>query len=230
MPLSPWRLIRKLTSGIVPTGSIWPPIDHELVDIKSQGLLRGRVLNAGCGWRDISHLIEGELINQDLTWPGDERDNVHIFSPLHEIPAPDDHVDTILCIAVLEHVINPVDVVKELTRVLRPGGTLVASVPFMQPEHKVPTDFQRYTRDGLEVLLMNEGLQVIEIKPLFTVYHTLYWISEEWLKLKSKLHYKIARRIILPILALLAKKSQTSSDKIASAFRIVATKKETLAE
>lgn len=226
MTRSPWGLIRKLTSGIVPTGSIWPAIDYELLDIKSQGLLRGRVLNAGCGWRDISHLIEGELVNQDLTWPGDERDNVHIFSPLHEIPLPDGHFDTILCIAVLEHVINPVDVVRELTRVLRPGGILVASVPFLQPEHKVPTDFQRYTHDGLEVLFLNGGLRVIETKPIFTVYHTLYWVCEEWLKLKNNLRYKLARRCILPALRLLAKKSQTSSDKIASAFRILATKPE----
>lgn len=217
------NLLSKLSSST----SIWPPIDYELNDIRDQGLLSGRVLNAGCGWRDISHLIDGELFNQDLTWPGDERTNVQIFSPLHEIPFPEGSFDTVLCIAVLEHVINPIEVVKELVRVLKPGGTLVASVPFLQPEHKVPTDYQRYTHDGLEVLFRNEGLCIVENQPIFTVYHTLYWIAEEWLKLKQTLRYKLIRRSMLPVLAFMAKRSQTVSETTASAFRVIARKPET---
>jgi SAM-dependent methyltransferase len=224
MPGSPRNLFKRVKARLFPATSIWPPIDYELSDIKDQGLLQGQVLNAGCGWRDLSHLIEGELTNQDLTWPGDKRENVHIFSPLHQIPRPDNYFDAVLCIAVLEHVINPDAVMKELTRVLKPGGTLVASVPFLQPEHKVPTDFQRYTRDGLEVLFVNEGLKVIDIQPLFTVYHTIYWICEEWLQLKNNIKYRVAKSTILPAIAFLAKKSSTCSDKIASAFRVVATK------
>ena len=129
------RFIRRLIP--VESGSIWPPIDYELADIASKGLLGGKVLNAGAGWRDISHLVAGELVNQDLTWEGDERTNIDIYSPLHRIPVPDSTFDAILCIAVLEHVVNPVEVVEEMARVLKPGGCLVASVPFLQPEHKV---------------------------------------------------------------------------------------------
>lgn len=182
------------------------------------------MLNAGCGWRDVSHLVDGELVNQDLRWPDDSRKNVHIFSPLHEIPVRDNYFDAILCIAVLEHVINPVEVVKELTRVLKPGGLLVVSVPFMQPEHKVPADYQRYTRDGVEVLLQDQGLSVLESKPIFTIYHTLYWIIDEWLQLKTTFPYRTARMLLLPVLASRAKRSSTTSVKIASAFRALAVK------
>jgi hypothetical protein len=38
-------------------------------------------------------------------------------------------------------------------RVLKPGGYLIATVPFLQPEHKIPTDSQRDTRDGLAALM-----------------------------------------------------------------------------
>jgi ubiquinone/menaquinone biosynthesis C-methylase UbiE len=93
----------------------------------------------------------------------DTRTNVDIVSPLHSIPRPDGTFDTILCIAVLEHVENPEEVTAEMSRVLKPGGYLVATVPFLQPEHKIPTDFQRYTRDGLSTLVARHGFIVMDL-------------------------------------------------------------------
>ncbi len=104
--------IRKLTSQSV----IWPPIEYELLDAKKAGYLKGKILNAGAGWRDLSHLVDGELINQDITWPDDDRKNTHIFSPIHNIPVADNTFDTILCIAVLEHVENPEEIIPEFLR------------------------------------------------------------------------------------------------------------------
>jgi SAM-dependent methyltransferase len=211
---------RKWTSQ----ATVWPPIDYELVDIKERGLLRGLVLNAGSGWRDISHVVDGTLVNQDIAWPDDRRTNLDITSPLHEIPRPDGTFDTVLCIAVLEHVENPEDVTAEMFRVLKPGGRLIASVPFLQPEHKIPTDFQRYTRDGLSALVMRHGFAVEEIRPLFTVYHTLHWIVYEWLHIKNTFFYRLMRIMLLPMLAALAKNSTSVSDKVASVFRVIARK------
>lgn len=111
--------------------AVWPPIEYELLDLKARGLLRGTVLNAGCGWHDVGHLIEGTLINQDISWPGDTRTNVDIFSPIHRIPRPEGAFDTVLCIAVLEHVANPIEIVAEFFRVTKAGGRVIASVPFL---------------------------------------------------------------------------------------------------
>lgn len=206
-------------------GDIWPPIDYELEDIGKAGRLSGMVLNAGAGWRDLSHLIDGKLVNQDITWDGDTRTNIDLIAPLHSIPVPDNTFDAILCIAVLEHVQNPIECVAEMVRVLKNGGTLVASVPFIQPEHKVPTDYQRYTRDGLTELFSNNELIIEETLPIFSIYHTLYWIAAEWLKMKNTIIYKVLRVIILMPLAYMALKSRSQSDILASAFRIVAVKR-----
>jgi SAM-dependent methyltransferase len=214
------NFFRRATSQPV----IWPSIDFELIEPKKSGLLMGKVLNAGAGWRDISHLVEGELVNQDITWPGDSRTNIDIFSPLHEIPVPDHTFDTILCIAVLEHVENPEEVALEFFRVLKPGGYVVASVPFLQPEHKTPTDFQRYTKDGIEHFFDYHGFDIVYTRNLFSVYHTLHWIAYEWLHLKNNFLFKLLRVLILPPLVYMARSSSLSSDKLASAFQVLVRK------
>lgn len=203
---------------------IWPPIDHELNDARKLNILKGKVLNAGAGTRDLSHLIEGDLINQDIAWESESRTNIDVYSPIHKIPKPDCFFDCILCIAVLEHVINPQEVVAEFFRVLTTNGHVVASVPFLQPEHKIPTDYQRYTRDGLETLFRNSGFEIVSIKPIFTVFHTIHWITYEWLHTRNTFSYKLLRVLTLPLLAYMATHSNLQSEKLASAFQIIARK------
>jgi SAM-dependent methyltransferase len=200
----------------------FPSIDVDLQEFRP--LLKGKVLNAGAGTREVAHLIDGELVNQDITWPGDERTNIQIYSPLHLIPVADNYFDAILCIAVLEHVVNPEEAVAELFRVLKPGGHMVLEVPFLQPEHKVPTDFQRYTRDGLEHLVTKHGFRVVRSKGLFTVYHTLFWQAHIWLHSKRSPIYLLARIIVLPLLLRRARKSTTYNERLATGYQILATK------
>lgn len=217
------KALKSIYHVLVPSElAVFPEIDMDLAEHRS--ILKGRVLNAGAGWRDVSHLVDGELVNQDLTYEGDERSNIQIQSPLHHIPVESDYFDTILCIAVLEHVQNPEEVVPELYRVLKPGGHLILEVPFLQPEHKVPTDFQRYTKDGLVRLVAHHGFRVEAIKGLFTVYHTLYWQVFIWLHLKKSILYLLLRVVLLRPLLWRARRSLTYSDRLASGFQLIAVK------
>ncbi len=58
-------------------------------------------------------------------------------------------VDGIWCNAVLEHVADFPAAIAEMVRVTEPGGLVMVQVPFMQPVHGYPSDFQRFTTDGL---------------------------------------------------------------------------------
>jgi SAM-dependent methyltransferase len=205
-------------------GAPWPSIDAELGDLAQRRLFRGRVLNVGAGLRSVAHLVEGELVNQDMRWPGDTRTYIDVFSPLHDMPLSDASFDAVLCIAVLEHVINPNECVAEMVRVLKPGGCAVVSVPFLQPEHKVPTDYQRYTLDGLRHLLEASGLDIEEAKPMYSVFHSLHWLVFEWLHIKNSLAYRVLRPLLLIPLAMAARRSSLVSDKTASVFRVIARK------
>ncbi|MBV8816946.1 MAG: class I SAM-dependent methyltransferase [Acidobacteriaceae bacterium] len=63
------------------------------------------------------------------------------------------------CDAVLEHVRDPAQVMKEIARVLCPGGYAHLVTPFCHPFHEYPKDYRRFTLDGLKQLA--SGLEVV---------------------------------------------------------------------
>jgi SAM-dependent methyltransferase len=197
---------------------IFPPIEQEIGPYRH--LFTGRVLNAGAGTRDISDLVDGELFSQDI------RDAPHIdyASPLHAIPVDDDFFDSIICNAVLEHVENPEQVLAEFARVCKPGGTLYLCVPFMQPEHLDPTDYQRYTVDGLRREVERHGFEVTESGAVHSVYVTLAWFIREWLGPKSSLAARSVKAVVYPALRYKTRTSSEQVHSIASAYRVIATR------
>lgn len=87
-------------------------------------------------------------------------DNCEKYGPdlvadVQKLPFEDGSIEAVLCLEVLEHVENPFAAVSELHRVLKPGGRLIASVPFFWPHHPAPgyyKDFWRFTPEGLKEL------------------------------------------------------------------------------
>ena len=73
----------------------------------------------------------------------------------------------------LEHLPEPLRVIEELGRVLKPGGTLWLSAPLFYAEHEKPYDFFRYTQFGLRRLLEAAGFEVVEIAWLEGYFGTL---------------------------------------------------------
>jgi SAM-dependent methyltransferase len=61
-------------------------------------------------------------------------------------------VDAVFCVEVLEHVGQPEAAVGEIRRILRPGGCLIGSTPFLLGIHDAPEDYYRFTRHGLQWL------------------------------------------------------------------------------
>ena len=71
-----------------------------------------------------------------------------------------------LCTQVLEHVAEPAAVLAELRRVLRDGGELWLTVPFVGELHEEPHDHYRYTSHGLRGLCERAGFGEIRTWPL----------------------------------------------------------------
>lgn len=90
---------------------------------------------------------------------------IDIFGDGQELPVATASCDTVLSVEVLEHLPDPERCVAEMARVLKPGGKLLFTVPFVQPLHQLPFDFRRYTLHGLKDVLERNNLEVDSITP-----------------------------------------------------------------
>lgn len=126
------------------------------------------VLDAGAGNAPYRSLFTHcDYVTVD--WPAsvhDQASQADIVADLHRIPLADGAVDAVLATEVLEHVFDIEGVLHELYRVLRPGGRLQATVPFVIWEHESPYDFARYTSHALAHLLRQSGFVPSAALPL----------------------------------------------------------------
>ena len=70
----------------------------------------------------------------------------------HQLPFPSNLFQRVECDAVLEHVRDPAQVMREVGRVVAPGGYVHLVTPFCHPFQEYPKDFRRFSLDGLKEL------------------------------------------------------------------------------
>jgi SAM-dependent methyltransferase len=128
--------------------------------------------------------------------------NVHIVCDLEDLPFEDASVDNLVSIAVLEHVTDPARHVAEFLRVLKPGGQLLSFVPFLQPFHASPHDYQRYTRPGLVELFADFEVKVVKVGGGPT--SALLWTLQEWLAMVLSLGSLRLYRLLIPVFWILS--------------------------
>lgn len=117
--------------------------------------------------------IPQENINSYLCLDIEEYPDVDIVADVQHMPQVHDEIfDSVICTQVLEHVPNPFLAINELYRVLRPGGTLFLTVPFLNNLHMKPHDYWRFTEYSMR-LLLNSFASVRTTSHGSTYYHIL---------------------------------------------------------
>lgn len=130
--------------------------------------VEGAVLDVGCGEMPFRPLLPANVrytgldVPQAVAFGMSDNKQIVAFDG-KTIPLPDNSHDVLLCTEVLEHAVDPVTLIEEMHRVLRPGGLLLATVPFAARVHHAPYDFHRFTRFRLAAMFSSfGGVQIIE--------------------------------------------------------------------
>ncbi|MEB2308207.1 MAG: methyltransferase domain-containing protein [Candidatus Brocadiaceae bacterium] len=136
---------------------------YENISILSNHI-KGDTLDVGCGQKPYEKLFNSSrYIGLELdTIANRKNKKADYFYDGTTFPFQDNEFDSVIANEVFEHVFNSDNFLREIHRVLKPGGILLITVPFVWDEHEQPYDFARYTSFGLRHLLEKSGFEIIE--------------------------------------------------------------------
>jgi SAM-dependent methyltransferase len=154
----------------------------------------GTILNIGSG----NYPRQPNVVNVDMM----DYDNVDIVCDIHKLPFKDNSIDGVMSVAVLEHVREPAKVLAEVHRVLKPGGQVFSVIPFMQPFHASPHDFQRYTLPGIEYL--HRDFHMVESGVYSGPLSGALWVVQECLASALSLGNATLRNVLTIVLMLIS--------------------------
>lgn len=138
----------------------------------------GDVVDLGCGtagYRDFIRRSGARYTGVDWAHSLHGTDSADIVADLTaDFPLESECADVVTAFQVLEHIPNPAHFLSECERLLRPGGRLFLTTPFMCHIHEAPHDYYRFTRYGLAHLVTQAGLTVETIEESTGFWHT--WV------------------------------------------------------
>ncbi len=146
----------------------------------------GLLLDLGCGPRPYLHLYApycDKTLGADLPDSPFPKDKIDIYCTATKIPLNDNSVDLVLSTEVMHDMAEPDDMLAEIKRILKPGGSVVLTTPFVVPIVDGEYDHYRYTKYGLHYLLTKQGFQVENIIPVSDVLGSMTTLAvKPWLK------------------------------------------------
>ena len=162
----------------------------------------GKLLDFGCGSKPYRELFEvSEYIGTDIEVSGHDHrhETIDVYYDGKSLPFADGSFDSIFSSEVFEHVFNLDQILEELHRVLRPGGHMLLTVPFVWDEHEIPYDFARYTSFGLKHILQEKGFVVVQERKTTSYVSTIcqMWAAYVYQHIFPK--HKVIRIALTPL-------------------------------
>jgi ubiquinone/menaquinone biosynthesis C-methylase UbiE len=200
----------------------------------------GKILDAGAGgqqYRDsCNHLdyvsqdfeafsvdLKPSLASNHVPYKYGQTD---LVCDITSIPVDDSTFDHVLCTEVLEHIPKPVDAIKELSRILKPGGTIIVTVPMNCLRHFDPYFYTSGLSDNWIKLVFEESDLILQtLEPVGDYFS---WMKVEVFRTISQTRFNpLAWLLLLPALLFYGFKRATDSSvsTMCMGYHVVAIKK-----
>ena len=143
--------LMKNYEGYLPTPSEeidkWEKMVKQIID-KSADLIeartntsRGKLLDIGCGYgfflKEMKLRgwdVEGVEVSQTGRQYSQDKWSIHVYSqPLEDLDIPENSFDVVTLFYLIEHVNDPLVLLREVNRILRPGGLILLRWPHTTP-------------------------------------------------------------------------------------------------
>ncbi|WP_400077984.1 class I SAM-dependent methyltransferase [Winogradskyella sp. R77965] len=182
--------------------------------------MKDNLLDIGCGKMPYkSHILENSMVTSytgldietaieydkrvkpDYTWDG------------IKMPFENNSFDCAFGTEVLEHCPEPEIILKEVYRILKPGGIFFFTVPFLWNLHEVPHDEYRYTPFSLDRHLRNSGFVDITLKAMGGWHASMAQMLGLWVRrspIASKKR-KVLSSILKPVIKYLIKSDKAEN-------------------
>ena len=181
--------------------------------------LRGNILDVGSKNRRYDYLMPSRPVAVDIV--ENKKKNVK-YGDVHSLPFANNSFDSVVCLEVFEYTPTPTKAISEIYRVLKKGGTLIFSVPFMYKYHE---DYLRYTVKYLKRELFKgfPQCQTYRIGNAYTIILTI--IRDKITRIESRfLRIFFFAFYSLLVLFIPLSKKLSKDENYASGFFIVAKK------
>jgi SAM-dependent methyltransferase len=122
----------------------------------------GIALDIGCGNSPYRMLAESRgfrLKTLDIS----NESAPDFVGAVEDTGLPDGFADLVLCTQVLEHSLDPEQGLRDIRRILRPGGHLIVTAPHIWFYHPHPTDNWRFTQEGLPRMVRRAGFEPLRL-------------------------------------------------------------------
>jgi SAM-dependent methyltransferase len=174
--------------------------DRALRELASK-YLSGRLVDIGCGVKPYRAMLAPyvtEHVGVDHLGTQHAPSQVDLWGTAYNLPVPPDSFDSAVCTAVLEHLEEPEQALRECYRVLRPGGVALYSVPFIWHLHEEPRDFYRLTKYAISYLSEKVGFELLELRAL-----SGFWVTFGQLLVYNLYRYHRGPLRVLPVIPLI---------------------------
>jgi SAM-dependent methyltransferase len=123
-------------------------------------------IDVGCGLRPYEDFFPKDTyvgVDVEVSGAKNSMKTPDYFYDGLNLPFETESVDGVISTQVLEHVPNPRLLITEMSRIIKPNGSIILSIPFVWQEHETPFDFSRFSSFGITELLNNAGFEIEEI-------------------------------------------------------------------